>query len=188
MNLSYRDQIAIGGNAHGRGRQDIQAIRSGDAYVGLMRWKEGEPFEYWIGVFCPESAAAPEGYSFKDFEEADLASHGYTARKARSTARSINAPQAAKPWGIKSFRTARGHTGSSNGMPARGSQLRMTRATSFWIFATTSKENEEDEGYSNTAAARFIFPMMPICCGQTESHWPHSAHLLARPPSRVSQP
>lgn len=45
---------------------------NGDAYVGLMRWKEGDPFEYWIGVFCSENTEVPMGYSFVDFNEADL--------------------------------------------------------------------------------------------------------------------
>lgn len=31
----------------------------GDATIGLMRWKEGEPFEYWIGIFCPEKMVVP---------------------------------------------------------------------------------------------------------------------------------
>lgn len=52
---------------------DIKSVyEDGDAYIGLMRWKEGEPFEYWIGIFCPENADVPEGYSFRDFGEADL--------------------------------------------------------------------------------------------------------------------
>lgn len=36
------------------------------AYVGLMRWKEGEPFEYWIGMFLPVGIEVPEGYSHID--------------------------------------------------------------------------------------------------------------------------
>ena len=48
------------------------AYEDQDAYIGLMRWKEGEPFEYWIGVFCPEKTEVPEGYMFVDFNEAEL--------------------------------------------------------------------------------------------------------------------
>lgn len=48
------------------------AYEDGDAYVGLMRWKEGEPFEYWIGMFCPNNTQVPDGYSFLDFNESDL--------------------------------------------------------------------------------------------------------------------
>lgn len=44
----------------------------GDAYIGLMRSKEGEPFEYWIGIFCPAETEVPTGYSFVDFNKADL--------------------------------------------------------------------------------------------------------------------
>ena len=33
-----------------------------DAYIGLMRIQNGE-FEYWIGMFFPESAAVPPGYA-----------------------------------------------------------------------------------------------------------------------------
>ncbi|HZK34362.1 MAG TPA: hypothetical protein VFD33_03525 [Bacillota bacterium] len=52
---------------------DIKSVyEDGDAYIGLMRWKEGEPFEYWIGVFCPEGGEVPMGYSFIDFNKADL--------------------------------------------------------------------------------------------------------------------
>lgn len=43
-----------------------------DATIGLMRWKEGEPFEYWIGVFAPAGTPVPEGFSYVDFPEADL--------------------------------------------------------------------------------------------------------------------
>jgi hypothetical protein len=38
------------------------------AYIGLMRYKEGEAFEYWIGMFLPEGCEVPDGYSYVDFE------------------------------------------------------------------------------------------------------------------------
>ena len=42
---------------------DPQALyEDGVATVGMMRWKEEEPFEYWIGVFCPEGTPVPEGF------------------------------------------------------------------------------------------------------------------------------
>jgi hypothetical protein len=44
----------------------------GDAYIGLMRWKEGEPFEYWIGIFMPEGTNVPEAFVHKDFPKATL--------------------------------------------------------------------------------------------------------------------
>lgn len=43
-----------------------------DAYVGLMRWKEGEAFQYWIGMFLPKGTEVPEGYGFVDMHEAKL--------------------------------------------------------------------------------------------------------------------
>lgn len=33
-----------------------------DAYIGLSRCKEGEPYRYWIGVFLPVDFAVPAGY------------------------------------------------------------------------------------------------------------------------------
>lgn len=33
-----------------------------DAVIGLGRCKEGEPYEYWIGVFLPLDVPVPEGY------------------------------------------------------------------------------------------------------------------------------
>ncbi len=38
-----------------------------DAYVGLMRYREGEPFLYAIGMFVPADAPAVEGLSCIDF-------------------------------------------------------------------------------------------------------------------------
>ncbi|WP_438444893.1 GyrI-like domain-containing protein [Gorillibacterium sp. sgz5001074] len=39
----------------------------GDAYIGLMRWKDGEPFQYWIGMFVSPDCEAPAGYESVDF-------------------------------------------------------------------------------------------------------------------------
>lgn len=44
----------------------------GDAYIGLMRWKKGEPFEYWIGIFMPESTQVPEEFNYIDFPKSEL--------------------------------------------------------------------------------------------------------------------
>jgi hypothetical protein len=38
-----------------------------DAFIGLMRWMEGEPFQYWIGIFTPAGTPVPEGYASVDF-------------------------------------------------------------------------------------------------------------------------
>ncbi len=39
-----------------------------EAYIGLERYKEGEPYEYWIGMFLPENSVVPDGYAHVDFE------------------------------------------------------------------------------------------------------------------------
>ncbi len=39
------------------------------AYIGLMRWKENEPFEYWIGLFTPANTPVPEGFASVDFPD-----------------------------------------------------------------------------------------------------------------------
>lgn len=36
------------------------------AYIGMMRAKNGEPFQYWIGIFTPEGTTVPEGFQFID--------------------------------------------------------------------------------------------------------------------------
>lgn len=43
-----------------------------DATIGVMRAKEGEPFEYWIGMFCTKDAPVPKGYRHLDFDAMDL--------------------------------------------------------------------------------------------------------------------
>ena len=49
-----------------------QTCEDGAGYVGLMRWKEGEPFQYWVGMFMPPGTAAPEGFGHVDFPAGDL--------------------------------------------------------------------------------------------------------------------
>ena len=43
-----------------------------DACIGLMRWKEEEPFQYWVGKFFAEGADVPEGFDFVDFPASEL--------------------------------------------------------------------------------------------------------------------
>lgn len=38
----------------------------------MMRFKEGEPFEYWIGEFVLPDTKAPEGFLSLDFQESSL--------------------------------------------------------------------------------------------------------------------
>jgi predicted transcriptional regulator YdeE len=53
--------------------KDLKTLyEDGDAYIGLMRCKDGEPFEYWIGVFMPEGTQVPEGFEYRDFPKATL--------------------------------------------------------------------------------------------------------------------
>jgi hypothetical protein len=44
----------------------------GDAYLGLMRYAEGQPFQYCVGMFVPSATSVPEGFSAVDFEESAL--------------------------------------------------------------------------------------------------------------------
>lgn len=44
-----------------------------DAYIGLCRCKEGEPFQYWIGVFMPQDAAVPDGYDSVSLDAGEIA-------------------------------------------------------------------------------------------------------------------
>lgn len=44
-----------------------------NAYIGLCRMKEGEPFQYWIGVFMPPDAAVPDGYMSVACDAGDIA-------------------------------------------------------------------------------------------------------------------
>ena len=53
--------------------KDLKTLyEDGDAYIGLMRWKEGEPFEYWIGIFMPEGTPVPDGFISRDFPKSTL--------------------------------------------------------------------------------------------------------------------
>lgn len=48
------------------------AFEDGDAYIGLMRWKDGEPFQYWVGMFLPEGTEVPDGFGHVDFPPASM--------------------------------------------------------------------------------------------------------------------
>ena len=49
-----------------------EGYEDGDAYIGLMRCKKGEPFEYWIGIYMPENTVVPDGFDSIDFLESEL--------------------------------------------------------------------------------------------------------------------
>ena len=48
------------------------AFEDAGAYIGLMRVRDGEPFEYWIGMFLPAGTPVPDGFAFRDFAEGEL--------------------------------------------------------------------------------------------------------------------
>ena len=53
--------------------KDLKLLfEDGDAAIGLMREKDGEPFEYWIGRFMPDKTPVPEGFEHKDFPKSTL--------------------------------------------------------------------------------------------------------------------
>ena len=45
---------------------DFSYFEDADAYIGLMRARNGEPFEYWIGMFTPLDTAVPDGFEYID--------------------------------------------------------------------------------------------------------------------------
>ena len=49
-----------------------ELYEDGDAYIGLMRDKDSEPFQYWIGMFVPCGTAVPDGFECLNFPEASL--------------------------------------------------------------------------------------------------------------------
>ena len=44
----------------------------GGAYIGLLRNKDGELFQYWIGMFVPMNTEIPESYDYIDFPKSEL--------------------------------------------------------------------------------------------------------------------
>lgn len=44
------------------GKEHFQSLyEDGTAALGFMRYKDGAPFEYWIGMFAPPNTQTPEG-------------------------------------------------------------------------------------------------------------------------------
>ena len=50
----------------------LELWKDGGAYIGLERRCDGEPFEYWLGMFTPPDTEVPEGFQFIDFPESHL--------------------------------------------------------------------------------------------------------------------
>jgi len=66
----------------------------GDAYIGLMRWKNGELFEYWIGMFMPANTTVPEGFDHIDFPKSDLGVAWLYGKEPEVIAKQDEAPKA----------------------------------------------------------------------------------------------
>ncbi len=49
-----------------------EGFEDGGAYIGLMRYREGEPFEYWIGMFMPPDTPVPDGFDSHVFPEGEI--------------------------------------------------------------------------------------------------------------------
>ncbi len=45
---------------------------NGGGYIGLERRKDGEAFEYYIGMLTPENTSVPDGFIYIDFANLDL--------------------------------------------------------------------------------------------------------------------
>ena len=45
---------------------------NGGGYVGLERRAEGQPFEYWLGMFTPANTPVPDGFDYIDFPSVGL--------------------------------------------------------------------------------------------------------------------
>ena len=43
----------------------------GGASIGLMRHKDGEPFQYWVGMFAPQDTDVPDGFEKVDFPKSE---------------------------------------------------------------------------------------------------------------------
>lgn len=55
------------------GSQAILSIwENGAGYIGLERRAEGQPFEYWLGMFTPPDTLVPDGFDYIDFPSAGL--------------------------------------------------------------------------------------------------------------------
>jgi len=50
----------------------LKLWENGGGYVGLERRAEGQPFEYWLGMFTPADTPVPEGFSCVDFPSMGL--------------------------------------------------------------------------------------------------------------------
>lgn len=49
-----------------------ESYEEGNACLGYMRCKQGEPFQYWIGKFVPLETKTPEGFESLELAAAEL--------------------------------------------------------------------------------------------------------------------
>lgn len=55
------------------GREALRSLyEDGTAPLGYMRYKDGAPFEYWIGMFTPPGTDVPEGFLSIDLEATEV--------------------------------------------------------------------------------------------------------------------
>ena len=66
------DWFTVVEKAMGEGASVREIYEDGDAYLGLSRVKEGEPFEYWIGEFVLPGTPVPEDFLHLDIPSASL--------------------------------------------------------------------------------------------------------------------
>ncbi len=59
-------------NAMGGVDSILKIWANGGGYVGLERRCDGQPFEYWIGMFTPADTYVPEGFESVDFPAVGL--------------------------------------------------------------------------------------------------------------------
>ena len=50
----------------------LKVWENGGGYVGLERRREGDPFEYWLGMFVPTKTPVPAGFQSIDFDAGHL--------------------------------------------------------------------------------------------------------------------
>ncbi|MGB4438884.1 MAG: hypothetical protein WBJ13_06595 [Sedimentibacter sp.] len=50
----------------------FEIIKTYKQSIAAMHCKDGEKFEYWIGMFMTEETEVPEGYEYVDFLTSNL--------------------------------------------------------------------------------------------------------------------
>ena len=58
-------------NITNKSRDSLQENKN--TYIGLLRNKPKEPFQYWIGIFAPDNTEIPDGFECIDFPKSEIA-------------------------------------------------------------------------------------------------------------------